>query len=342
MDGETRRIPGERLVSRVLSRTRRRPRMGLSPDFYARFGMEDPWTAPEIGGESVESGDGMVFLSAAPYYAMLRRLAAARKRRERRLARFAEKHGAPKVRAVSRQWPGESAASLVTSRLARITLDDMTLPPPMPAAVAAAPAEESAPAEAQRTGPRGSRTRTNRGASAWWTTPWVPARVFSGSAQGERPADRAGNRLAQAASATSKIARAIEEAAPGATTTARRRALARVAEVIETLPPEQQEVEIRRVVRRIGGAAPAVRTVYEDVPATRPAAVAARRATPAAAGLRPVLSGSPAMALASAPDFDRASAGTLATAERSEPSRSTVARPRRVAATAREIGRAHV
>ena len=141
MDGETRRIPGERLVSRVLSRTRRRPRMGLSPDFYARFGMEDPWTAPEIGGESVESGDGMVFLSAAPYYAMLRRLAAARKRRERRLARFAEKHGAPKVRAVSRQWPGESAASLVTSRLARITLDDMTLPPPMPAAVAAAPAE---------------------------------------------------------------------------------------------------------------------------------------------------------------------------------------------------------
>ena len=130
MDGENRRTPGDRLVSRILTRERRRPRMGLTPDFYARFGMDDPWSAPSIPGEE-PAGDGMVFLSAAPYYAMMRRLAAARRRRERRLAAFSERRADRKLRALTRAYPG--AASMVSSRLARVVLDEMTLPPSAPA-----------------------------------------------------------------------------------------------------------------------------------------------------------------------------------------------------------------
>src|SRR4051812_26406126 len=128
MEGEIRNIPGDRLVSRIFTRVGRRPRLGLSPDFYARFGMDDPWSSPGVVDESAQS-DGMVYLSAQPYYAMMRRLAAARKRRERRLANFAEKRTGMRARAISRRWPGETASSLHVSRLARLALDEMTLPP---------------------------------------------------------------------------------------------------------------------------------------------------------------------------------------------------------------------
>src|SRR5688572_3195832 len=112
MDGEIRPTPGERLVSRMMARTRRRPRMGFSPEFYGRLGLDDPWAFEESAGAEEPAGDGMVFLSAQPYYAMLRRLAAARRRRERRLASFTKRRAGSTLRAVARAWPGEGAQTL--------------------------------------------------------------------------------------------------------------------------------------------------------------------------------------------------------------------------------------
>jgi hypothetical protein len=354
MEGEIRSIPGDRLVSRILTRARRRPRMGLSPDFYARFGMEDPWSAPEIASDLGGEGDGMVFLSAQPYYQMLRRLAAAQKRREKRAAAFAERRAGIALRAASRSWPGETAASLAVSRLARLAIDDMTLPPVIAPAAAPVPVETGESNGAARVTGLRSTTRTNRGASAWWSAPVLP-RVerdvadFPAASGAADPrvapvraggASHAGARLATASVGSGSVARALEDALPAAIGGARRQLVARAAAAIEALPPEQQAVEIRRVVRRLGGASPIVRTVYEDAPATRPASIAARRADPASsAGLRPVLSRSPAMAIASAPDLDRAATGTLATAERSEDKRGLAATPRRVSA-ARAASRA--
>ena len=86
--GSDRRIPGEGLAERMGARERRRPRIGMSPAFYTRLGLEDPWAvagAPE-GGES--NAGGMVFLSSAPFHAMMRKLAAARRRRDRRQERL--------------------------------------------------------------------------------------------------------------------------------------------------------------------------------------------------------------------------------------------------------------
>ncbi|MDP2312181.1 MAG: hypothetical protein Q8P41_04695, partial [Pseudomonadota bacterium] len=377
-DGENRKIPGDRLVSRILTRVRRRPRMGLSPDFYARFGMADPWVAPEFGGEEpAPAGEGYVFLSAQPYYAMMRRLAAARRRRERRETAFQARHpSGTGIRAVARHWPGENAASLAVSRLARLALDEMTLPPKAAAPATPDVVTEQAPAHA---GParRAGSTFTQRGAKAWWSTPSAPAKVFTGVAslpqghfaevsapsQASAPAsvlkaaaparrasaaDHAGARLASASAHGGAAARAIAEALPTALG-ARHRALSRVVEAIEALPPEEQQVQIRRVVRRLGASAPAIRTVFEEstaagAAAPRPAQVAARRADPASsASLRPVLSRSPAMALASVPEVDRAASGTLATAERSADSSGSAASlsrlPRRAASTQRALAR---
>ncbi|MES2639021.1 MAG: hypothetical protein V4850_06045 [Myxococcota bacterium] len=382
-DGENRKIPGDRLVSRILTRVRRRPRMGLSPDFYARFGMADPWTAPEFGGEEPAANDGMVFLSAQPYYAMMRRLAAARRRRERRDTAFQARHpGGAAIRAVARHWPGETAASLAVSRIARLALDEMTLPPSAAAPAPAAPVvlAQGGPSAAPAPYRRAGSTYTSRGANAWWSTPFIPARVFGGSApvedafapEGDAPppvrsaskpvasagaaparrvsaAQHAGARLADAAARGGTAARAIAAAVPASLGT---RHLARVVEAIESLPPEEQQVQIRRVIRRLGASAPIVRTVFEEgevsatagAPAARPAQIAARRADPTStAGLRPVLARSPAMALASAPEVDRAASGTLATAERSAEasgSSASLARlPRRAAATQRALAR---
>ncbi|MFZ5475680.1 MAG: hypothetical protein ACOZNI_02795 [Myxococcota bacterium] len=355
MDGEIRSIPGERLTSRLHVRQRRRPRMGFSPDFYARFGMDDPWAFEETGGGEPQ-GDGMVYLSGAPYYAMMRRLASARKRRERRMADFLARRSGTAMRAATRQWPGETAASLAVSRLARIAVDDMTLPPPV--------VQPAAPVEEQPTNTIG-RVRAPYQSmrpveNAWWTTPFVPARVFSGSPTrdgeaGQTRADRAdrataashaGQRIARAATGSSALLKVLEEAAPVATTRMRR-ALSRVVEIVEELPEAERAVEIRRVVRRLGGMAPVVRTVIEESEATappRPTVAAARRmAAPGSptAGLRTVLSRSPSMALASSAEVDRAAAGAAAEAERTDTGRKQLsALPRRQQATARAARRA--
>ena len=49
-----RRVPGERILERLEARASRRPVFGCSPMFYARFGLEDPWSAP---GPSAAAAD---------------------------------------------------------------------------------------------------------------------------------------------------------------------------------------------------------------------------------------------------------------------------------------------
>ena len=85
MEGENRLTLGERLSKRngrIFARAERRPRLGLAPEFYARFGLDDPWSSQQVVGEEQGQSDDFVYLSAIPYYNLMRRLARARKRRE--------------------------------------------------------------------------------------------------------------------------------------------------------------------------------------------------------------------------------------------------------------------
>ncbi|MFH1464967.1 MAG: hypothetical protein ABIO70_11340, partial [Pseudomonadota bacterium] len=52
---ETRLVPGERLAARLAARAVRRPRVGVSSRFYARFGLGDPWSE-EIAGQETPWG----------------------------------------------------------------------------------------------------------------------------------------------------------------------------------------------------------------------------------------------------------------------------------------------
>ena len=176
MEGQNRETLGERLANRLRSRSARRPRMALDASFYARFGLEDPWASPDAAAETEAAGDGMVFLSGAPFYAMMRRLALSRRRRERRQARFSERRAGTTMRAATRRWAGEADAGAPALRMARTPMDAFVLPPPIgaPDAGVAAATEDV----------RGNTERAPNPAmrkSAWHTTPFVPARVVRGS-----------------------------------------------------------------------------------------------------------------------------------------------------------------
>lgn len=317
MDGAERKVPGEALAKRMDARTRRRPRIGFAPEFYARLGLDDPWARPEAPVDSTET-DGMVFLSSAPFYAMMRRLAASRKRREKRAAEFAARRAGTTVKAAARRWPGESLVP--RSRIATLSVDDMTMPPPIP--VAAAPVDnvivEDSPV-------RRAYEAMRPVANPWNITPYTPARVAAsvGAAQ------NAGARLARAT-----LAREMD-AVMAEIPLGNRRSAAKTAVVSESA--DERREEIIRIVRRSGMAAPLVRTIYETAaPAEQriDAVVGAR----AARGLRPLLARSPGMALASSADFDRAVAASLATPEALEAARPE--RARRETATHRASARA--
>ncbi|MBM4392949.1 MAG: hypothetical protein FJ090_17625, partial [Deltaproteobacteria bacterium] len=143
MSDAERRVPGEQLAERMQRRTFRRPSLGMSPSFYGRLGIDDPWAVEGADlAPSAAAGD-MVFLSAAPYYAMMRKLAAARRRRERRMQRFLEKRVGSTLRAGSITTPSvglPGAPYLPSRRLSALSIADMTLPPAAPAPAPAEPA----------------------------------------------------------------------------------------------------------------------------------------------------------------------------------------------------------
>lgn len=317
--GSDRRIPGEGLAERMGARERRRPRIGMSPAFYTRLGLEDPWAvagAPE-GGES--NAGGMVFLSSAPFHAMMRKLAAARRRRDRRQERFAEARAGTTMRAARRSWPGEG--KLPTSRISALSLDAMLLPEaPAPAPAVATTVEVEAAA------PRPRNLPTPPVADPWRSTPFTPARVArTGSASAH-----AGARIARAAES---VARAGEtDSLPLLARSAVARARRRV-EVEGEAPAETVEI-----VRRSRLARPVVRIIEEQLSPTpvAPVARAAARMAPPAAGVARAPAGrSPSIDMASlaaaptferAAEFDRAAAGALAAPERGEAMRPQAAR----------------
>ena len=317
--GSDRRIPGEGLAERMGARERRRPRIGMSPAFYTRLGLEDPWAvagAPE-GGES--NAGGMVFLSSAPFHAMMRKLAAARRRRDRRQERFAEARAGTTMRAARRSWPGEG--KLPTSRISALSLDAMLLPEaPAPGPAIATTVEVEAAA------PRPRNLPTPPVADPWLGTPFTPARV----ARGGSASAHAGARIARAAES---VARAGEtDSLPLLARSAVARARRRV-EVEGEAPAETVEI-----VRRSRLARPVVRIIEEllsPTPVAPVARAAARMAPPAAGVARAPAGRSPSIDMASlaaaptferAAEFDRAAAGALAAPERGEAMRPQAAR----------------
>jgi hypothetical protein len=54
---------GEKLILRLEKRLRRRPRIGFSPGFYARFGLEDPWMADSFGGDPLQQDEAFTHVS---------------------------------------------------------------------------------------------------------------------------------------------------------------------------------------------------------------------------------------------------------------------------------------
>ena len=317
MDGKHRETLGERLANRLSSRSRRRPRMAMDAAFYGRFGLSDPWSDPETQGET-ETTDGMVFLSGAPFHAMMRRLANARRRRSRREDRFFSRRAGTTMRAATRRRAGE-AEGVVASRSTRMGIQsgaDFVLPPPISAPVVAS----EVAAEGIVSAPRPAYQAMRPVASPWYSTPFVPARVIRGGASpapssiSPRPLARIGERL-QAAVAESAEPVRVAAQLPLRT----RRAISAV--FVDELPADMPVVEIVRVLRRMGAPSAVIREVVELAPAAAAASTAARRmptgATAKPTGLRTVLARSPAMALAATPEADKAAAGTLAGAERS-------------------------
>ncbi len=307
---ENRRIPGEGLSDRMEARTRRRPRLGMSPAFYARLGLDDPWGAPLAPAQTGGKADGMVFLSAAPYYAMLRKLASARRRRERRQERFLEQRAGTTMRAARRAWPGEG--KLPTPRIASLALEAMQLP------LAPAPAAAAGEAPPTFAGVAWRPNVPTPGVSdPWKSTPFVAARV----ARSQGAASYAGARIAGAVAARTH-ADAVAELPQSA-----RASIARVRRRI--LVDDPTPVETVEIIRRSALARPIVRQVEASfvAPAASMARAVARGAAPRTSGAS---TRAVQVALAASSggeaEFDRAAAGALAVPARGEAMRPAAAR----------------
>lgn len=313
------RTPGSRLVDRLDRRHARRPKIGLSPEFYGRFGLTDPWA--DVGKlEDAAPEDLFTFVSGNKYRTRMRRLAMSRFWRQRRYSRFFARRAG--LRTMERKrFPGESQVRRSWG-ISTLSSGDMMLPPPVQAQ-----AEE--PEESRRVrGPhRGARVVEN----PWLSGTFVPSRVMRSSdrqrvAPGRtrevirevvrevvrevpvRQLDRMSARMDAARAGKDPIASALRTALPRAD----RRTQARIQRALtetEDLPAQERAVRVRKLLRSSG--VRVARTTYEDAVAqvipsanARPTEVARARTVPAAKrtrGLRPILSRSPSMAVL-APD----------------------------------------
>ena len=324
------RFPGQSLVDRLEKRKARRPRVGLSPAFYARFGLEDPWL--ELGGAEDESQVEEMFsyVSARPWQLMMRRLAMARWRRARRERQSRIRTLTHRTRAV-RRFPGETIAKSFGWGVPTLGASDFITP------VAWAPPEAIQGEQAQGPSAWGTATGTavkvRRGADAWISHSSSPARVAPKSERTpyeqaetfrtarrdraaartqpgdraiaplhqDRPTDRIGRRLQVAAQGRDPLRKALAQVDTQLDPVTRRK-VARALTVTEHLDERTRVVEIRRILRHVAGAK-VVRTVLGEAPTeqaatgARPVEVASGRGAPKAKrrGLRPVLSSSPSM-----------------------------------------------
>ncbi|MFT5679337.1 MAG: hypothetical protein ACI8RZ_000241 [Myxococcota bacterium] len=322
-----RNLIGARLLKRLEKRSVRRPRMGLSPAFYERFGLADPWLQGSTAPEVREGSGDFVYLSGKPFYQMLRRLGQARLRRQKRLERYASRYGERRpVKAARRLWPGESSSRpRFLSGLLTISDGDMLLPEPTTPTPEVEPEE---PGIRTVRGWSGSTARSVSGQAAWLSRPTSPARTAEkpsrsqiivrkvlaeprlsvrevpARSQRSRPMERAGHRLQSTASFNHASSDAVEPLRRLVRSSGRpARRLVRLIEEIEALPAPEQVRRVRKVVRSLGGTNRAARVEIERAlpdHAASPVTVAAGRMASASRqerrrGLRPVLHSSPMM-----------------------------------------------
>lgn len=299
-----RRVPGQATLERLERRTKRRPKIGMSPEFYARFGLSDPWadTALEMQDDPRAL---FTYVDATRYRKMMRRLAFSRWRRERRARLFGQRRLGERT-ALRRAFPGEVKRSFGFG-VRTLSSHDMIVPEkPEPEVV-------EVPAQGGR--PRWQRNSMQSVANPWATTGGAPARsmttarregVSQDRSVGLRPTEALGARLAKTRAAKDPVLKAINAAMPRVDSATRRKVQRKLAQV-EHLDEQTRAVEIRKVLRSIRR----VQTVYEEqiidaVPSAlaRPSEVARSRAKPALSrkrGLRPVLRRSPSMDVLNAP-----------------------------------------
>ena len=73
MSDSARKFPGQSILERLYARGAVRPAIGVSPSFFERFGLTDPWVdLGDLQSWDLEGDGFFTFLSAAPYYARLR------------------------------------------------------------------------------------------------------------------------------------------------------------------------------------------------------------------------------------------------------------------------------
>ena len=295
---------GESLLSRLEARLTRRPRIGFSPAFYARFGWEDPWLADSFGGDPLQQEESFQHLSGNAFYAHLAALGRKRWWRDRqknaRLERLAGLRTAQRVR-----YPGEEGAGLSfstgfgSSSLASIALS-MHLPSPLGAERQPEFEDESEAPVAWYRGRDFVPARVSR--RPWHSVERPGARVLrSGGRPKEgvelgpqRAMDWAGDRSIDAARRQDPLLQDLDKVS-ALLSTSRRRKVTRVLAESAHLPREERVVLLRRVLGG-GSSARVIRFQVERGLKESPSSGidhALSRRFSESKGLRPVLRHSP-------------------------------------------------
>jgi hypothetical protein len=298
-----RRVPGQDTMERLERRTKRRPNIGMSPEFYARFGLSDPWSDTALEMQE-DPGALFTYVDASRYRKMMRRLAVSRWRRERR-ARIFDQRRLGERTAMRRAFPGEAKRKFGFG-VRTLSSHEMIVPEKLEPEVVQVAAQG-------RPRFRGSSMRSV--SSPWASTAGAPARSVttasstSAERQGRvalRPTQVMGARLAAVRAAKDPVLKAIDAAMPRMDNSTRRRIQSKLA-AVEHLDDQTRAIEIRKVLRTVRR----VQTVYEEqivdsVPSAlaRPTEIARARTLPASSrrrGLRPILGRSPSMDVLSTP-----------------------------------------
>jgi hypothetical protein len=281
----------------------RRPRIGFSPAFYARFGLEDPWMAGSFGGDPLQQEEAFTHLSGNSFYAHLAQLGRRRWRRDRReVSRQQNLAGLQTARRA--RYPGESAGFGFTSLVPRSGLAGLALDMHLPTPVGAETAQELEPeADLGTSWYRGRGfVPTQPSARPWHSVAHAPARVIRGGGKGAHTArsepamSRVGARLHQNQSARDPLLRDLE-AVSGLLSATQRKRVTRVLTQTEHLPVEERIVLLRRVLGGGAGARVVRFQVERNLEGAKTGHLdrALSRQLPHSKGLRPVLRNAPSV-----------------------------------------------
>ena len=297
---------GEALLSRLEKRLRRRPRIGFSPGFYARFGLEDPWLVDSFGGDPLQQEESFSHLSGRAFYAHLAVLGRKRwwrdRQRSARIDRLVGLQTAQRVR-----YPGEGPAGVDLQRfmnassLASIALD-MNLPSPIGAQQPTEQWEEESDSPvAWYRGRDFIPARVSR--RPWHSVDHPGARVFGGSKRSEgntdspgRAMDRVGTRSIQAQMHKDPLVKDLDRVS-GLLSQSRRKKVVRLLSRTAHLPHEERIVLLRKAVGGGAGARIIRLQVERSLADSKTTGLdrALSRRLPESKGLRPVLRNAPSV-----------------------------------------------